>query len=566
MSMQMQISDRCRLCATLSLTRLPDIEPETSNRISTLFQVQIGFNEADKLPRTICCHCLASVDAAWLFLERVHRAQRELLDCTLQKHYEIFDQQPQEIEITVDLPCILPEQYEDDNPNETWPDYPWICRVCGESFPDEQFYRRHTCFELHRRYFCVDCPKVFKVNYAKFIAHITEQHWERFQNHLLLQCDVCQRWFHSREGQEFHRDHEHPNAGLRVMLERPTSNRGKIMYACELCGKSYATKPNLDVHKRIHTGVKNFTCDQCGKSFSQKGNLAAHLLTHSTSRPFSCAVCDKTFKTLMRLRKHLDIHSGHKPYVCEVCGREFRERGTLRAHVRIHTGAMPYCCEYCGKSFRFKGVLTTHRRQHTGERPYSCLECQHHFTNWPNYNKHMVRRHNINTSVHTRKTPAIPATGRPQRNPPGTVLAQPQINNQHLLNNNQTQDTIVVDCIEHHNTSNIHAHAQQQFSMAGIDEDPLQQSTMVNNVDIEHQQHQRLMDLGHHSMLAANVDGGQQEPHLMLSGDDSLVNVVHMQQDLSDMSEGVVYQTAPTVIGGYYTTYNVGGIAHVVTQ
>lgn len=72
------------------------------------------------------------------------------------------------------------------------------------------------------------------------------------------------------------------------------------------------------------------------------------------------------------------------------------------------------------------GVLTTHRRQHTGERPYSCLECQHHFTNWPNYNKHMKRRHGINTSVTVRKPQAIPPTGMPQRNPPGTVLAPPQ--------------------------------------------------------------------------------------------------------------------------------------------
>lgn len=122
------------------------------------------------------------------------------------------------------------------------------------------------------------------------------------------------------------------------------------------------------------------------------------------------------------MKKHETVHTGAKPHQCAVCGRTFREKGTLREHHRIHTGAMPFTCEFCGKCFRFKGILTvsyyqiqshfarfnaiilqsqTHRRQHTGERPYSCLECQHHFTNWPNYNKHMKRRHGINTS-HTK--------------------------------------------------------------------------------------------------------------------------------------------------------------------
>ncbi|CAB0018511.1 unnamed protein product, partial [Nesidiocoris tenuis] len=59
----------------------------------------------------------------------------------------------------------------------------------------------------------------------------------------------------------------------------------------------------------------------------------------------------------------------------------------------------------CSSRLRIKGKQKTHRRQHTGERPYSCYECQHHFTNWPNYNKHMKRRHGINTSRSARPGP-----------------------------------------------------------------------------------------------------------------------------------------------------------------
>lgn len=283
-----------------------------------------------------------------------------------------------------------------------------------------------------------------------FLSHIRVH-----RPYLKFCCDVCNKWFPNAKQQEKHRsDHgdDRPHAcitcGKRFRMQSAllVHSRShlpvelKNRHQCDQCPKRFGTKPNLLAHQRIHAGVRDYTCDQCGKSFVQKGNLDNHLLTHTAARPYSCSTCGKTFKTLVRLKKHGSVHSGLKPYQCDVCGRQFRERGTLKEHHRIHTGAMPFKCEFCGKSFRFKGVLTTHRRQHTGERPYSCLECQHHFTNWPNYNKHMKRRHGINTSVTVRKPQSIPPTGMPQRNPPGSILAPPQLpETTHYITENHQQ-------------------------------------------------------------------------------------------------------------------------------
>ncbi|XP_043480816.1 zinc finger protein 300-like isoform X1 [Leptopilina heterotoma] len=290
--------------------------------------------------------------------------------------------------------------------------YPWLCTDCNDKLPSLEALQTHhiVVHNQQAKYMCVQCCKVYEKYYG-FLTHV-----KRHRTKSKYNCDDCGKSFVHKKVLESHKsihsqDRPHvcatcgksfrQQSALYIHSRCHLPESMKNRYECDQCDKRFSTKPNLVTHKRIHSGVRNFTCDQCGKSFIQKGNLEAHFLTHSADKPYTCSLCPKAFKTPLQLKKHETVHTGAKPHQCAVCGRTFREKGTLREHHRIHTGAMPFTCEFCGKSFRFKGILTTHRRQHTGERPYSCLECQHHFTNWPNYNKHMKRRHGINTS-HTK--------------------------------------------------------------------------------------------------------------------------------------------------------------------
>lgn len=169
---------------------------------------------------------------------------------------------------------------------------------------------------------------------------------------------------------------------------------------CPICKKVYKNPNSLRDHTKLHKEdrKRNYTCDRCGKMFFNKGTLTSHIMSHDKIRPHVCRICNKSFLFPNMLRRHVEMHSGVKPFSCEQCGRCFRLQYQLNAHKIVHTDSMPYVCQYCNKAFRFKQILKNHERQHTGAKPYSCAHCSMEFTNWSNYNKHMKRRHGMDTS------------------------------------------------------------------------------------------------------------------------------------------------------------------------
>ncbi|XP_052863393.1 zinc finger protein 3 homolog [Anopheles cruzii] len=268
------------------------------------------------------------------------------------------------------------------------------CPVCGKQIEQYRAYQLHSYWHINSaryRFPCQECSKTFhqKSDLARHqLTHVAspasvggELLGEDGKGHIKVSvCSRCNESFETQSKLKVHMRKVHPVP--------------KQLVECPDCGK-YLSSGSIYSHRKIHSDNPKFACGECGRTFVQKINLIQHCKTHIGLRPYQCGQCDKSFCEKAHLQRHLNYHSDERPYRCDSCGKCYKTERCLKVHSAVHTTERPFVCSECNKGFLSSSKLRQHSNIHSGLRPYKCKYCTRDFTNFPNWLKHIRRRHKV---------------------------------------------------------------------------------------------------------------------------------------------------------------------------
>ncbi|XP_014050618.2 zinc finger protein 583-like isoform X2 [Salmo salar] len=123
-----------------------------------------------------------------------------------------------------------------------------------------------------------------------------------------------------------------------------SGNSKEKRFLCMFCSKGFSCPQKVEIHQRVHTGVKPFSCTQCHMCFAQACNLKRHQRVHTGVKPFSCTQCHMRFSHSSSLKRHQTVHTGEKSYSCPQCEKRFSHQHQLKMHLKVHMGERQFVC------------------------------------------------------------------------------------------------------------------------------------------------------------------------------------------------------------------------------
>ena len=223
------------------------------------------------------------------------------------------------------------------------------------------------------------------------------------------------------------RDFSRPNYVLKHMKVA----HGKTMHECEMCGKEFRYKAEVDEHEATHrrdaqtsrmitkTVIPHPEHDNQNHIPSrsiismdaeititeeENGETAIDLeIVEGISdlrRPsgyFGCRFCKREFSAPNYAIKHMQDMHGKLLHKCDVCSKEFRQKAEVDKHRATHLRdePLPYPCSSCPQSFKTFEEFQDHSRTHQMMKKFGCAQCGRRFKDEAKLHKHMIN-HNTN--------------------------------------------------------------------------------------------------------------------------------------------------------------------------
>ncbi|XP_047512909.1 zinc finger protein 37-like [Pieris napi] len=186
-----------------------------------------------------------------------------------------------------------------------------------------------------------------------------------------------------------------PTDELRVIEKSKKSKRTRT---CPICGKIYTASSSYFYHmKHFHRQSKEHSCDVCGKKFGTRGDLQQHGAVHTEECKYACRSCDKKFRSRASWYIHEQIHEGIKNYKCSTCEKCFRWRTHLQRHTLRHAAEKKHECATCGRGFSVHCDLLRHARTHAVG-SFECEECRVKFAQIRYLKAHMRKKHSVTST------------------------------------------------------------------------------------------------------------------------------------------------------------------------
>lgn len=276
--------------------------------------------------------------------------------------------------------------------------------------PIRQEYLRHILAKK-----CYICDRFLEDN-NELVAHLTSTHAGKidykceacnetfgkvtiFNRHLSShdvtlrprKCHFCTLCFSAKESLKIHENKHH---GTNHDIPKRYKRQSKV-YQCETCGKIFQNDSLLKQHDQFqHKNLPAACCMLCGKTFATKANLEKHYIVHTSERPYKCEKCPSSYKTSYALTKHKLLHQNVLPYECRDCEERFRTIATYAKHRLLNhknqiveqSQRKPInrymTCELCHEVFSRSIDLHKHINESHADQSYpyiTCPECPQQF-------------------------------------------------------------------------------------------------------------------------------------------------------------------------------------------